>query len=56
MGLDAVDRTMLVEKKGNCTLDFVYIFKIVYTEILDQAIAQRLIQLYLALLSRQKQM
>ena len=51
VGLDAVDWSMLVEQKGNSTLDFVYVFKIIYTEILSQAIAQRFIKLFVGLLT-----
>ena len=39
MRLDAVNRAMFIKEKSNCSLDFIYIFKIVHTEILGQAIA-----------------
>ena len=42
---------MFIEKESNCTFDFVYVLKIINTEILGQAIAQGLIQLLVRFLT-----
>ena len=49
--LDAVNWAMFIKEKSNCTFDFVYVFKIINTEILSQAIAQGIIQLLVRFLA-----
>ena len=39
MRLDTVNWTMFIKEKSNCTFDFIYVLKVIYTEILGQAIA-----------------
>ena len=54
MRFDSVNWSVFIEKKGYRTFNFIQVFQIVYTEVLSQSLFQRLIQLFIRLLTNTK--